>query len=58
MRKTGLALTACLFLVFFTTQIMAASLILNEFNAISNSDMLKDGGVDSYFGQTMGNGGD
>ena len=45
-------------LLLFSAQAMAAPLILNEFNAVGNDDMLKDGGADTYFGQILGNGGD
>ena len=32
--------------------------ILNEYNAVSPSDVLKDGGTDTYWGTVLGNGGD
>lgn len=37
---------------------MAAPVIVNEFNTVSSSQMLVGGGVDSSFGEVVGNGGD
>lgn len=38
--------------------VMGASMILNEYNAVRSDMLLKDGGVDPYFGAVLGNGGD
>lgn len=38
--------------------LQAAPVLLNEFNAVSNSSFLQGGGGDSYFGSAAGNGGD
>ncbi len=37
---------------------LAAGLILNEYNAVGGSKFLENGGMDSAFGSTVGNGGD
>ncbi|MCX6344578.1 MAG: hypothetical protein NT018_05825 [Armatimonadetes bacterium] len=37
---------------------MAASMFLNEYNAVKSTSTLKSPGTDSYFGLVMGNGGD
>lgn len=36
----------------------AAELILNEYNAVSSTNMLENSGSDTFFGQVLGNGGD
>ena len=36
----------------------AASVILNEYNAVKDTGYLERGGTDSYFGRVLGNGGD
>ena len=52
-----LQLIVCI-LLLAATNTYAASVILNEYNAVGDTDGLKSGGSDTYFGQVPGNGGD
>lgn len=53
-----LQLAVCILLLAVAANTYAASVILNEYNAVSDTKTLKSGGSDSYFGQVAGNGGD
>ncbi len=41
-----------------SNSVLTSALILNEYNAVGPSNLLKNGGTDSYFGRIPGNGGD